>query len=542
VLVCVVLLGVIVRASPFIFAPAMYLDEAMLALNVATRDWSGLTQPLAFEQSAPLLYLWLSRLVVVMGGVTEHTVRLLPTLSGILLAPAVWSVSRRVLSVPAALLATAIAALCPLAVWYANVAKPYAVDALVATLLLLAAHKVRRSQSDRAWLTLALLALLAPFASAPSVFILAGVVVALLPKRGDRQGRPLLRYLGLLTGVAVGAGANYLLFQRTVGGGDYLLRFYDRAFPWPPDASLPARLSELISGFTQFFFFARSTDVPAAILVATILITGIGVVVLHRRHGWRWTALCLTPFIAVTAAAVLRKYPPVERLLLFLTPLLAVLTAAGLEYLVSLLARRRQVLGVAIAGCGFLFLALYTDIRNVLQPHGEGAEVRPMLTQYEDGRSPGDPVYLYARAVPIWAFYTTDWSLPDRPRLDSLLALARRLGPNSGNAPSRGRPVLHEGFELVVRSGDHDELVGTPSGIEILYRGSGRRTPDPGWADNEVARMRATGRQQIWVVLTHHSTEVETDLQAAIFRAGGSIAEDWREWAARLWHVRFPAS
>ena len=101
--------------------------------------------------------------------------------------------------------------------------------------------------------------------------------------------------------------------------------------------------------------------------------------------------------------------------------------------------------------------------------------------------------------------------------------------------------MQHEGFDLVVRTSDHNELVGTPSGIEILYRGSGRRTPDPGWADNEVTRMRAAGGQRLWVVLTHHSTEVETDLQAAILRVGGSIAEDWREWAARLWQVRFPA-
>ena len=519
----------------------MYLDEAMLALNIATRDVVSLTQPLAFEQSAPVLYLWLSRLVVLTAGVSEHTVRLLPVLSGILLPPAVWYFSKRLLSVNAALLATAIAALSPLAVWYANVAKPYAVDALVATLVLLAALQAKDSTRTRRWGVLALVALLAPFASAPAVFLLPGVLLALLPERQRWRGPPLWRFLGVGVAAVMGAGVNFLLFQRAVGGQDYLLRFYDRAFPWPPDPTLPQRLSELLSGFTQFFYFSRSSDIPALILALTILVAGIGVVVLHYRHGWRWTCLCLSPFLVVTAAAVLRKYPPVERLLLFLTPLLAITTAAALEFLVSRIARKKQVLGIALAGCLFLSIALRTDAQNVLRPHGEGAEVRPMLSQYDTDRSPGDPVYIYARAVPIWAFYTTDWSQPDRPRLDSLLALAQRLGPNSGNSPSRGRPVQHEGFDLVVRTSDHNELVGTPSGIEILYRGSGRRTPDPGWADNEVTRMRAAGGQRLWVVLTHHSTEVETDLQAAILRVGGSIAEDWREWAARLWQVRFPA-
>jgi hypothetical protein len=166
--------------------------------------------------------------------------------------------------------------------------------------------------------------------------------------------------------------------------------------------------------------------------------------------------------------------------------------------------------------------------------------VRPLIAAYAAGREPGDPVYLYARAVPIWAFYTTDWSHPDLLRLDELKSLAIRIGPNSGNVPSRGRPLHQEGFDLVVRAGDHLELVGTPSGIEILYGRVDRREPDPGWADNEVTRMREAGGAHVWVMLTHHSTAVETDLQAAILRAGGRIEGDWHNWAARLWRIRFP--
>jgi hypothetical protein len=32
---------------------------------------------------------------------------------------------------------------------------------------------------------------------------------------------------------------------------------------------------------------------------------------------------------------------------------------------------------------------------------------------------------------------------------------------------------------------------------------------------------------------------VETDLKAAILRAGGTIEGDWHAWAVRLWRIRF---
>ena len=525
--------------GPFLAAPALYLDEAMLALNLILRDAIGLTRPLDLEQSASVIYLWLSKAALVAGGVNEWMLRLVPILSGLLLPWVVWLFARRLLPPRPALLATALAALSPLAVWYANVAKPYAVDALVATLLLLAALRARESDRKPAWIVLSLGALIAPFLSAPTIFVLAGVLVALLPARSMWAGQLSIRYLVLAACAAIGSVGNFLFFQRGVGGEAYLLRFYDRAFPWPPDASLPGRVSRLVSDFTQFFFYGRGADIPAVILIATLAVAGLGVWSLHRRFGWWWTGLCLTPALAMAGAAILRKYPPVERLLLFLTPLLVVITAAGVDFLVERLVRRRRSLGFAVVACAVLLVPAVTDVRNVLRPHGEGAEVRPMIAAYTAGREPGDPVYVYARAVPIWAFYTTDWSRPDLVRLNELKSLAIRIGPNSGNSPSREHPVQHEGFDLVVPSGDHQELVGTASGIEILYGRVGRREPDPGWADNEVERMREAGGAHIWVMLTHHSTAVESDLEAAISRAGGKIEGDLRSWAARLWRVSF---
>jgi hypothetical protein len=542
VLLLIVLAGATLRIGLFLAADVLSLDESMLALNLATRGMLDLTRPLEFQQSAPVLYLWLSHLALRLAGVTEQTLRLLPLLSGLLLPWAVWSLGRRVLPARAALLAAAIAALSPLAVSFANIAKPYAVDALIAALLLAATLKVRDSSRDRDWILLALSCAVAPFASTPSVFILAGTLLALFPGPEARRGPPLRRYLTVLGGVVLGAGVNYLLFQRAVSGDPYLQRFFASVFLWPLDGSLPGKLVESGSELVHRFYFMGVVHVSNVFVVLTLAIVGIGTVELHRRNGWRWTCLCLTPFIAVAGASVLRSYPLVNRLLMFLAPLLAVMSAAGLDYLVAKLVPRYRTLGLAVAAAGSLYLALLTNLHEIRRVHSKELAVRPMLVQYATSRSPGDPVYLYARTIPSWAFYTTDWSHPDRARINALMALARRIGPNSGNIPSRGRPVVHEGWDLVNRSGDHDELVGIPSGMEDRQDTFLHGHPDPGWADNEAARMRAAGGRQIWVVLGHRFNVLDNELEQAIVRAGGRIVGDRQHWWMRIWQVRFPTS
>jgi hypothetical protein len=59
----------------------------------------GLARPLDYAQSAPVGFLWLERLAVVLGGVNELALRAVPFLAGVLLLVALWSLARRLLDV-----------------------------------------------------------------------------------------------------------------------------------------------------------------------------------------------------------------------------------------------------------------------------------------------------------------------------------------------------------------------------------------------------------------------------------------------------------
>jgi hypothetical protein len=101
--------------------------------------------------------------------------------------------------------------------------------------------------------------------------------------------------------------------------------------------------------------------------------------------------------------------------------------------------------------------------------------------------------------------------------------------------------VHDEGFGYTLGAEDHIEVVGVASGIEMLYGRTDRRTPDPGWATNEVVRLRAVAKDRAWVFLTHHNTAVESELTAALQVAGARIQTDRTDWAVRLLLVRFPS-
>jgi len=116
---------------------------------------------------------------------------------------------------------------------------------------------------------------------------------------------------------------------------------------------------------------------------------------------------------------------------------------------------------------------------------------------------PGDTLYIYARGLAGWIYYTTDWRTPDREVLNWSWQRLRQLGPNSGNLPSRGVPVSHEGEAWQRDWQGRTELVGVPEGIRRTNMpdptATNTKEPDPGWTANEWERCARNGGRVVVV-------------------------------------------
>ena len=398
------LVGALLRLLQYAANRALWLDEALVTLNVLWRSPVDLvTRPLDLGQSAPAGYLLLQKGVTAVLGTGEYALRLVPLLAG--LAALAWfpRVARRYVTHPALPLAVALFALAPFLVYYSSESKPYALDVLVSLAVLACAAAVHHRATPRALAVLGAVGVGSVWLSQPAVFMLAGTGVVLGVDALQRRERR--RVAGLL---AVGAAwaasfaGAYALSRNAVADPEYMWAFWRAGFPDGP-AWLPRALLRLFRE-PLGVFGEDPTPLSGVQTWAGAAAFAYGAWWMARRRRTR-LALLLAPGAMALAAAALRLYPfsadytSAGRVLLFLLPSLVLVVAEGTVRL------GRGVgggAGRAVAGVlGAALLAPSLVYAGVQVPHVR-AEVKPLLEYAAQERQPGDVLYVhYAGRAPF---------------------------------------------------------------------------------------------------------------------------------------------
>ncbi|HWZ58342.1 MAG TPA: glycosyltransferase family 39 protein [Gemmatimonadaceae bacterium] len=545
VVVISIVCGAALRCIEVAQAHTFGFDDTMLALNIVTRSAARLAQPLSFQQTAPVLFLWIDRLLVDLApGAASVVLRLLPLAGGIAILPLTWVVGRRLVSESAAALTVALLAVSPLAVDYTDRPKPYILDAAVALGLIgLTLWVIREPQRRRAWAILAATGAVATLLSTPAVFTLAACGVALLialapaTRRGGRETAWLVALGGIWIAVEL---VNYLAFQRTTNHDVWLQRFWGPAFFTPTAHDLPARVRIVASSFMENLFYGTSLRPRIALRILVTLLAVIGAVRAWRRPGPWALVLLVGPLVLAVLASAARVYPPSDRTWLFAAPSVALLAASGVELLCGRLparARRPAFIAIGLAGLFLPARQSWLTLRAFLRPDGLGAAMRA----WDAASHRGAPIYVFARDAIRWTYYTTDWAHPDTARLNWLMTADSVIGPNSGNAPTRGHAVHDEGDSLIYRGAARVELIGIPTGMEDRMMIAADSEPDSGWADNEARRLAAAATPSIWMFFLYTKPRIDSLVIAAAERRGAQLTSANHFETVRLYHLRFNA-
>ena len=511
--------GTVLRLGEFAALTPLDIDEAMVGLNIAARGYAGLLQPLDYGQTAPVLFLWGAHLATWLAGVSELALRVLPFIAGVVLPWATWKLAARLLEPRAAVLAAAFTACAPILVRYSSVAKPYAVDALVTVILVwLALDTANEPERARTWWRLLGAGAVALLASQPALFVLAGLTAALaLDPRVRRVPGWVWR---LATRAALWSAlfaTLYFTWYRRVATDGYMRQFWAWSFLSPGSPSLVDRLP-LIARETLFPFFIGSRPHTFLVIVVLLALCGVGSVGLRRRWGLWATVLAVGPVVAALVASTVGGYPIAARLMIYAAPLLMLIVAQGVATGIG------WVRDPAAARAAWVLVVVWLVLL------GEAAATRrrpapdvPSLVQLLRRASPPEaPVYVLANALPMWAFYTTDWAAPDSARLHWLGRLAGPGGPAFHNAAARGRLRPDEAAALVGRweGGARAEIIGLATGMQKRdLAGLSRSRPDSGWVEDEVKRIVAAGDHDVWLLLafafSHEGDELLAGLDAA---------------------------
>ena len=392
-LTLLVLIGVALRVWAYAGNTALYLDEILLShsiLNIPMKEL--LTQPLPLDQVAPLGFLFIERLCVVLLGGSELVLRLFPFLVSLISVLLFRRLAEHTLAGTAPALALFLFSVGFPFIRYAATVKQYELDATVAILLLLIAVELRtRPATSRKLLLYGLVGFVLIWFSQGSVLVMAGLGLALavdwLSSRSVESQRALLFTIPLWAAaslVAVLMGFRSM----TPSTRQFMNEFWGGGFA-PSPLHVPAFLTWLWKSALEFF--SDPTLLRYRWPVVFVLISLLGVAALWRQK--RSVALLLLgPFVLALLAAIAHQYPFRGRLAVWSVPFAILALAAGAEFIGANLARAHY-----LAGAAAIVLILVVPVLALAEapPPYEIDRPRELLGYLQQHRKPGDVVYVF---------------------------------------------------------------------------------------------------------------------------------------------------
>jgi hypothetical protein len=407
-LTVIIALGSALRLHPYLANRSLWVDEAMLALNVVGRSFAGLLEPLDHLQLAPVGFLMICRAAVTAFGANEYALRLLPLLAGLAAMPLTFALTRLAINRRAALVATALLALAPSAIYYAQEFKQYSSDLIMSLAVVwLATSALRAGPTPRRLIWLAVVGCAAIWVSHPACLVAAaaGSTLLVLQIRLRRWDRALGvgGACGLWLISVILSHAHSLRATETVG---HMTDFWWRGFLPVPLHSVDqvARWPAVLLGlFAEVFSSPMDLSqvaVRISMLVAVVWLAGA--VALWHKDRWQLALLTL-PLLFALIAAALNRYPLVDRLTLFMLPLVVVVVAAGVDSVWSFFPGRRLAGNLLVVA--LLCLPTLAAVRSFTHPP-RCEEIKSVLSHLARHRRPADTVWLYPGAGPAFRFYT----------------------------------------------------------------------------------------------------------------------------------------
>jgi hypothetical protein len=396
--VFIVALGALLRLVVYARNHDFCFDERGLWGNIAGLPVNELSRSFTADQMAPFGFLVAERAIVGLCGATRMVGRLIPLVCGLTALGLFMPLAVKVVSRRAALIGLTLFALSDELIFYSSEVKQYSLDLAVAMILSLGTLQViARPDSRRIAWAIALGAIVSPWFSFPSVFIIAGCGLALVVTSllsGRVRDAAFWCAVGALWTASFVAAYNASL--RVLSPNTTMYIFWDFAFLpiWPLPMSVQ-RTYKMIGILLEIFVNPLNMVQPRWVGVLLPLLTFlIGAYSLARRSWRAWIALVVPILLAMVASSI-RRYPFHGRLILELVPVFFLLMALGADRL-----------GEATAGLGKLGFATvlivllgYPCLMGVNQvvfrfargysPHGDLR--RNVFLQYDEDYQKGWP-------------------------------------------------------------------------------------------------------------------------------------------------------
>src|SRR6185503_8477862 len=154
--ILILLAGFLLRLRQYLTGRSLWLDEAMLALNIVNRDYGDLFQPLDYDQGAPIGFMLVEKTFNLIFGRNEFSLRLFPLLIGLASLWIFYLLLKRSTSGAGFWVALTLFAFNPRLIYHSSEVKQYILDVAVTIGLLLIALPFFQQSSRKTFASLAI--------------------------------------------------------------------------------------------------------------------------------------------------------------------------------------------------------------------------------------------------------------------------------------------------------------------------------------------------------------------------------------------------
>jgi hypothetical protein len=413
-----ILLGAVLRLRQYAANRSLWVDEASLALNIVNRTYMGLTQPLDYDQGAPLGFLFVVKLTTDVLGNHDFILRFIPLLSGILSLVLVYRITIEHFGKPA-LAALLMFSVSGAMIAYSTELKQYSTDVLIALLLIhLTLRTLRDGVQGRNIILLGLTGIAAVLMSHSSVFTIPFVGLILAGIAIFKKDRPLIyRLIGMGSAWVGMLLIIYWISLRNLVGNENLQEYWkDRFAPVPPWEHLDwyrnvfvALMPNVTPSFFPYLVQNFDSQYLMNICLALILLGGGSLLFRNMAAAILFGA----PIGLMFFASALRLYPVSERFLYFWFPSLLFLLAEGMWLIYSSIARYNQKAAWIVYGSAMVIVfwtSFELAFQNILAPP-MGEDIKPVLAYVRDHMQEDDDIYVHQGSTTPFLYYSPVYGL-----------------------------------------------------------------------------------------------------------------------------------
>jgi hypothetical protein len=426
IMLVIILFGMALRLGQYIANRSLWSDEAKLALNIISRSFVELTQPLSHNQGAPLGFLFVQKMLVLVFGNRDYILRLFPLVAGITAMLLFYKVANSYIEGAGVLVALGLFAVSSPLIYYASEVKQYSSDVLITLLLLLVACKWFEAQVNvKYFVALVLAGAFSLWISHPALFVVAGIAFSLALDRLLNRDWPRLAWLGAAFLVWL---ANftilYFVSLRYLAANTALLGYWRGGFmpmpPWRDVIWFP-------TAFVTMLVSPSGVSIGRIGLFVFLLVFLIGCFSLFFRN-WQRAAILVIPFPVTLLASGLEKYPFSGRLLLFILPLAFLLVAEGI-WRTHLILKRIGLRTAFSLSSALAILLLFEPTCFALQGFWHpymGENIEPAISFMVQHKQSADSVYIYYGASSAFSYYAPQYNLENS---DYIVGISSRQEP-----------------------------------------------------------------------------------------------------------------